>query len=440
MATKKNKSILSKDNELEPATAIGLNSVKNLIGNEKQLTLFDDLYLQEYSRTYGIGIEERIERFGVDLTDVQATVMEGILRGFSLTNYQGNMSPKERVDLIEERFAFGELPSIYNYIKKIPCLRATQAEILRWSGCNSNSIGEKERVLDALTHLGTRQYCFFYDRIALDEKRNPIKDVDGKWKQEEVMAVDTLFLIKEIRNKQNGNLDYYEIIPSPIFLDQKESNFMLVPYDWRKEVRAVVGGKASSYTFRFLMFLRFQYEIMKRSNIEEEKPFKITSKWEELAIALKMPESVFKRKKARALKILDDAYFVAKELGYLSEYYRNDCIDTLILNKSKYCTSEIRLCEEDRSVLKDFSVDVKDVWSCFNRERAKNDTKYKIKETPDVEYLNEFENILKLYSKEETINVIIWGLRLNVWHQRLNSPTKLRQNISEAIRQMSSSI
>ncbi|WP_226988463.1 hypothetical protein [Candidatus Protochlamydia sp. R18] len=50
-------------------------------------------------------------------------------------------------------------------------------------------------------------------------------------------------------------MEYYEIIPSSIFLDQTESNFMLIPYNCREKVRSVVGSrKASSYTFRFLLF------------------------------------------------------------------------------------------------------------------------------------------------------------------------------------------
>ncbi|SPJ31860.1 hypothetical protein [Candidatus Protochlamydia amoebophila] len=116
-------------------------------------------------------------------------------------------------------------------------------------------MAEKERAMEALKHLATAQYCFYYDRLVLDANGNPEKGADEKWKKEEVMAIDTLFVIKEIRNKPNGNLEYYEIIPSPIFLDQTESNFMLIPYNWREEVRSVVGSrKASLIHFAFFFF------------------------------------------------------------------------------------------------------------------------------------------------------------------------------------------
>ena len=42
-------------------------------------------------------------------------------------------------------------------------------------------------------------------------------------------------------------------------------------------------------------------------------------------------------------------------------------------------------------------------------------------------------------SKEEIMQVICWGLRLKLWYNRLSSPVKLRQNISEAISEMKNS-
>jgi hypothetical protein len=134
----------------------------------------------------------------------------------------------------------------------------------------------------------------------------------------------------------------HEIVPSPIFLDQRESYFMLIPYNWREEVRELVGNKrASSYTFRFLLFLRYQYELKRRAEKIDNEHFTIKWNWEEIAIAIKMPESVYKRKKDRAQKILDDAYFVAKELGYLKEYDRDGVVDSLMLNEQKYYPSKI---------------------------------------------------------------------------------------------------
>lgn len=437
--TIKNKNHKALDtNDQEQATIIGLNSVKNLLGHENHNTLFDNGHIQSFSRTYGIKVQDGIDRYGVDLTDTQARVMEGILRGFTLTNYKGNTAPLEKTDLIEQKYAFGDLPATYKYVNKIPCLQATQSQILKWANINVNSIGEKERALEAIKHLATVQYCFFYDRLALDKNGNPEKGPDGKWKQEEVTAVDTLFVIKEIRNKQNGEFQYYEIIPSPIFLDQRESSFMLIPYNWREEVRSVVGSrKASSYTFRFLLFLRYQYELMRRSNLEESKLFKIVCNWEEVAIAIKMPETVYKRNRLKALKTLNDAYFVAKELGYLLDYSREGSVDTLVLNKQKYYSSEVKnCCEENQKILHRYSTNAQQLLDFFNEEKIKNDPTYKISESSRNNHLREFEKLLEVWLKDDIMKVIRWGLKLNLWHKRLNSPAKLRQNINEAIEEM----
>src|SRR5438045_1091377 len=86
----------------ESATVIGLHSVKNLLGAEYQLSLFNENRVEDFSKTYGVKIKGRIDRFGIDLTDTQAKVMEGILRGLTITNYKGNTEPKDKAQLVNE--------------------------------------------------------------------------------------------------------------------------------------------------------------------------------------------------------------------------------------------------------------------------------------------------------------------------------------------------
>ena len=431
--------------EPEKTTLIGLHSVKNLLGNEQQLTLFNDHSVESFSKTYGIKLHGKIERFGIDLTDIQARVVEAILRGFTTTNYKGNTEPKNKLDVVREKYAFGELPSTYKYINQIPCLKATQAQIIEWAGMNKRSIAERERLVEALKHLGTAQYCFYYDRLALDKNGMPEKDTDGKWKKEEVIAIDTLFMVKEIRDKRTGAIQYYEIVPSPIFLDQRESYFMLIPYNWREEVRALVGSKkASSYTFRFILFLRYQYELKRRSQKGELHPFIIKWKWEDIAIAIKMPESVYKRKKDRALKILNDAYSVAQQLGYLKDYSRNGDIDCLILNEHKYSCAKgnyygIEEIEEIKASL--FSESAVKLFDLFHEEKLKRDPKHKIPTAKvRTSHLSEFEKLLKSRSKAEISQIINWGLGMKYWCSRIGTPAKLRQNFSEAWIEMKNSV
>ena len=55
-----------------------------------------------------------------------------------------------------------------------------------------------------------------------------------------------------------------------------------------------------------------------------------------MAIALKMPESMYKRNRPRSYKIIQEAYSVAIKLGYLVGVENNGATDILYLNESYY--------------------------------------------------------------------------------------------------------
>jgi hypothetical protein len=58
-----------------------------------------------------------------------------------------------------------------------------------------------------------------------------------------------------------------------------------------------------------------------------------------MAIALKMPESIYKANRKKAIKIIKEAYSVAQEVGYLVKVEDNSgATDTLYLNESYYPT------------------------------------------------------------------------------------------------------
>ncbi len=166
-------------------------------------------------------------------------VVEGILKELTRTQYQGNISPKEKEAILNEKD--GDPAHAYKNIHEIPRIRATQSQILVWAGFRSNSPGEKDRVVAAISHLGSTVYCFYYKRLAYDSSGKPEKDSRGRYVKEEVMAVDTLFAIKEVRNPDSQQLKYYEIEPSSIFLDQHENFYILIPHGWREEVRQISG-------------------------------------------------------------------------------------------------------------------------------------------------------------------------------------------------------
>lgn len=419
-------------------TQIGLHSIKNILGNHKQTDLFSEHHL-DFCEEYNLKLEGTIDRFGIDLTEVQSRIVEGILYGFSRTAYKGNVKSISKEQLADQRFA-GKLPSSYKYIQDIPNLRVSQSDLLEWSGINKQSIASWSRAVEAIQELGRKQYCFYYDRLALDREGAPIKESDNKWAKEEVFSVDTLFSIKEIREKGSGSLKYYEIMPSAVFLDQRESYFMFIPLNWREEVKKLVGNKkASSYTFRFLLFLRYQYELKRRSK-KLKKPYKIKWSPEEISLAIKMPPSVYLRKKKRANEILEDAYSVAKRLGYLIDYDRTGHLDTLILNDKKYINNR-SLSYNFPDILdeksdKDLSA-AKSLCDLFHSQRRKLDTFHKPPEGKIREdQVLIFQTLLASRPLEDIERLIFWSTTKKYWCTQLSSPLKLSKKFSEAWTEM----
>lgn len=428
---------MSEEEKLK-ATQLGLHSVKNILGAHQQTDLFSEHH-KDFCEEYGIKLEGTIDRFGVDLTEIQSRIMEGILYGFSKTAYKGNIDPTSRDQLVSQKFS-GKIPESYKYIHEIPKVRVTQSELLEWAGINKSSIASWSRAVEAIQELGKKQYCFYYDRLALDESGNPIRDKKNKWLKEEVISVDTLFSIKEIRDKSSGTLKYYEIMPSAVFLDQRESYFMFIPLNWRDEVKALVGNKkASSYTFRFLLFLRYQYELKRRSK-GLNPPYKIKWSPEEIAMAIKMPQSVYLRKKKRASEILEDAYIVAKRLGYLTDYERVGHIDILTLNDKKYFNSR-NLSINPTDVLEENPENLlpsaKSLFSLFYEQKRKLDPHHEIPEGLVKEkQIQLFQNLLRKRQLEDIERLIVWTTTQKYWCSRISTPSKLVHNFSEAWSEM----
>lgn len=427
--------------DLDQATQISLHSVRNLLGSEQQVSLFSEEKVKEFAETYGVSLEGEISRYGIDLTDIQLRMMEGILHGLTKTRYRGNLEPVDIPAHAKEKYPRGEVPDSYKYVDRIPKFKATQSEILRWGNVNQKSAGEVQVALKAFKHLGTSQYCFFYTRLALDEEGIPKKDRDGEYLKEEVIAVDTLFTIKEVRSKKTGLLNYYEIIPSSIFLDQRESYFMLIPFNWREEVRGIIGQrKASSYTFRFLLLLRYLFELQRRTD-REKKEFVVRCPPEEMAIKLKMPESVYRRKKDRANKILEDAYSVAKKLGYLKKYERTPVVDILYLNEEKYYLprgiEKLPLAKDEEAPTPEMK-EAQEILDLMIRERRKLAPSYNPISGGQIREhsLNHLTELLKLRGRDEIERVIVWGINKPFWCNRIGTPSKLRKHFDEALTEM----
>lgn len=429
---------MDEENEKLNATQVGLHSIKNMLGNHHQTDLFSDHHL-DFCDQYDVKLEGTIDRFGIDLTEIQSRIMEGILYGFSRTSYRGNLRSISKEQIVKQKFS-GKIPNSYKYIQEIPKIKVSQSELLEWAGINKQSIASWSRAVEAIQELGRKQYCFYYDRLALDQEGFPIKEKNNKWVKEEVFSVDTLFSIKEVREKNSSILKYYEIMPSSIFLDQRETYFMFIPLNWREEVKELVGNKkASSYTFRFLLFLRYQYELKRRSK-KLKSPYKIKWSPEEISTAIKMPPSIYLRKKKKANEILKDAYSVAKRLGYLIDYERVGHLDILILNDKKYFNN--RSLSYNFSDVLEEKMDkklstAKSLFDLFHAQKRRLDFHYQTPEgkVKDIQ-LMVFQKLLANRPLEDIEKLICWSVTKKFWCTRLSTPEKLSENFSEAWSEM----
>lgn len=330
-------------------TKIAIHTVSQFYGDNKQLSLFSDEKIDAFKDATGLNLTNRPTNYGVVLNQSQKRVLEGILKAFTDTNYKGDEAigkdkALESVYTLNQETAKELLlksNAPYKNIDKIPVVRLTQAQIIDLSGYDlkAQKQSDKQHVTEALSYLATNQFCFYWVRLKT-ENGKPVKDKSGKNVKEEVMEVGTLLRIKIVRDG-TGLLQYYEIHPSAPLLDQVNNYFLLVPNNWRDEVKQLTGKRASSYTYELLLWLRLQYEQIRRYNKgggknRKPKPFKISKSWEDVAIALKMPESVYKGKRKRAIKIIQEAYSVAIKLGYLVRVENNGATDILYLNESYY--------------------------------------------------------------------------------------------------------
>jgi hypothetical protein len=306
-------------------------------------TLFSDEVLEDHIKKTETKLNNRPDKFGIELNKSQLMVFEGIVKAFSNKNYKGDASV-----MVDEKFlreASGgklrkDVSTIYDNIPEIPLIRITQAELIRLSGF-STTHGDKVDVINALQYLATNQFCFYWRRLKKNSKGIPTKDKKGDFELEEVMEVGTLLRVKTIKNNE-GIFQYYEVQPSPVMVDQLESHFLLLPNNWRDEVKSITGKTASSYTYLFLLWLRNEFEKIRSNNLskynenKKPKPFIIKKSWSDIAFSLAMPESLYKRNRSRAEKIIKEAYDVAIKIGYLNKVDTSGGADTLFLNENYY--------------------------------------------------------------------------------------------------------
>ena len=340
----------------------GKHLTKNFLGPEKgQLKMSFAEKLEQYTQETGLTMNNRPEGFGLDLNVVQQETLHAILGAFSKEEYQGHITLPKEDALTDPKLEAGSYQvgkvraagsqALYRRawanIAQVPEIRLSLADIVRLAGYDHERQGDKQKVKEAVEHLSRTLYAFYWKRkawkIAKGQIVGPDLGKDGEQKLEEVMEYGPILRVKQITDDQTKQLKYFEISPSAVVLDQVNPTyggnyFLMVPGDLHAKVKKAVGGgkRSSSYTYVFLLYLMDYYERL-RHNSGHKDGVTIRKPWEELAQRLRMPETVWKRNKVKALERLETIYQVAKELGYLKSYRMGkDGVVTLELEPQAY--------------------------------------------------------------------------------------------------------
>lgn len=405
----------------EKALPMSIHALKNILGNANHSKLLQDGKVVP---------QEGITQLGIDLSDMELKIVEGILKAFAETQNKGNLPPMS-LEEIQRGFVGKELPKTFDNIKQLPRIHLTQKKLFSLAGIKENSIADKQRAVEALLNISQKKYQIYYNRLAQNELGKPTRNKFGVWEKEFVVGVGTLFNIYHIFSEKSKQLRYYEIHPNPAFLDQIENYFVLIPYEWREEVKRLAGGKRISLSiYLFLLYLRYQYEIRRRGNWSGLNN-KLSENWFKIAQAIRVSETDLEEHKGRARATLIRAYELAKTLGYIVDYEISDTVDVLTFNTQKYLPTPKKVVSSMTNA------DIGELFNFFYSERKKIDINCDIpSEGRKNPQLLAIGNILKHHSKQTFRDVVVWGLTHPYWRKKISSPNQLKYHFSSILNAM----
>lgn len=326
---------------------ISRHAVRQILAEPKTKNLFSDTEIKETIKDYGIELAKIPDSAGMDLNTTAAKVFEGILKLFSETGYEGHtqVEIEQYFDKLDKSAASknllsGREDSPYRNIKHIPTIKVSLADISRYSGFASR-FGDKTDVKEALKILGERIHVFMYRRLKRYKYSKAKATKQEGPRYEIVREAGTVFRIKEVLYDNNQDkIEYYEISPSAALIDQITTYYLKIPDEWRQSFELKTGHKPGKYDEKFCLWLREQYEITRNHNDKKnstKRPYTIKRDYEDITDIIKMPQSMAKRNRKKALKIVEECCEKAQAAGYITSYVRDEgLLFTITLNRDHY--------------------------------------------------------------------------------------------------------
>lgn len=312
------------------------------------------------SQKFGIIRNGKVEQqLGLDLSLNESKALHALLKLLDKTSYKGNMEGRSIANYENRMNYSGVLPRISCTLTEFLEAYGLERKLTN-RGFNEFSPQLREEAMYALRSLARNRYTFVYKRETFGKKEKAIDRIEA-----EVPLISVIKGYFGLTEKENDQLDrgiedentqkklLIGIEFGPLFVDQIEGYFVLLPGNLYSDIKRIVGKKYSSYIPLFIEWLIMrirQQEVHKTPGAE----LKIST--EKLANILRMDALVKEYSWNKIREILDQCYQVAKELGYISKWGREENLEIIKPNCGKslpekvgFSTTKSRILYQNKS-------------------------------------------------------------------------------------------
>lgn len=320
------------------------------------------------------------DKIGFNLSnEMQKNVLFVVLKRMTETDYKGDYQiPNETVigrtyknnvrGGIEQssmkmtsgyELAKSHIGGAYQNIPNIPVLKLSVSDLIqdvvRFTGLSDteeNRWSVSQKVKDAVGHLARDMHFLMWTRIKRDNKGKLVRSKSSKKTEFEIVSTFSPVLnVNFVMDENRQSLSYYEISPSPVFLDEISRDygsrnggyFIMIPENFNRQIDDVYPTKRISpfvKTFCYWLRLRFTERHSQNLNVwkKNKNDYTIQIGFKELCQDLNFAESTYTTARRRTMETIRRGIDISKNIGYLlSENYDEDTDEfTFELNPGFY--------------------------------------------------------------------------------------------------------
>lgn len=319
----------------------GRKDAKNISSVMKMITENDEDFKNELDKY-------RIDVIGIDMTKSQNQSLFAIQNLLHENNYKGNTKP---IEMKKETNSF-------KFMGNLPVIRFTPSKYLEAFGV-SKKLSKREKMeylanerteaLKALDELSQKKYLFHYKKKYWKDGKEvydvvtTVRNLFNLTYKYEAVNKEEIALLKEeqFNHSLDKKLNFIELEPCPLLIDQIETYFVLKPANYYQEINLKL-DRPNKQVVLFIDFLIAEVtkKEMAAKAKKEEIEWVIEINFETLAYKLRMEKMIQEKRVSRVKTYLEKCYESAKKLDYLLEYSTvkgtAKDIEKLVLNPEKF--------------------------------------------------------------------------------------------------------